>query len=418
MSNLQRITNIQGAGTFPHLFFPRLIDTLEELGASRCILTMGDLEINRSTFHEPTNYGRGGIKDVSPSPEQIKSAVGHLSSDKLALQNQENWEHLAKDLVSRVVREFVRAQLVDGQGLWCQGIKTGHGKPAELMLRDLKERLPRHFVVALSTIPDSFDKRQEVRGGHELFLKLQREGLIETTLLTDNGSPFAKTHNLDLQDRFLARALASLIGAQAQFNRNPSMAEVARSTGKHAPFVGLSFCSRELVVARSYPMWNLVRGAFGLPDKGFGNLGNIIQEARTATKKALTDTQALAIEDAIDEHKPVFVVYTIPLSPQDGTRWLEVSNALRTWLANKHDNVIPVFAAGRGMPTTRSRDYWLQVSALFPLSEVPAPLRGQADASKLKRGRPLKLAAAGNGRADRKPVALAPGRVTRKTEED
>ncbi len=71
MSGLERITDFLGAGTFPQLFFPRLRDACDELGATRAILTMGVLEMNRATFNR-LNTGHAKLVQALAGATQIE----------------------------------------------------------------------------------------------------------------------------------------------------------------------------------------------------------------------------------------------------------------------------------------------------------------------------------------------------------
>lgn len=390
MVDLTRITNMLGAGTFPAHVEPKLLESCSELGAKRSLLTAGRVELNRTTASEPTWFGRDGVIDVSPSPADLQNALGNAGSDEIAESNRDCWERLAHGMVGKVVQAHQAAKLVDGQTLWLQGFKTGHGKPAEEMLRELKRRIPRMFIVAASTMPDNFDKRAKLReGGHDLFVRLKDEGIVECTLLTDNLSPFARHFDLDTQDRFMLRALASLLASQVQFTRNPSLGEVGRSLGEYAALVGMAFASRSVAVQTESAGWRLLRGLVSnLPQRGCATTGHLVQEARLATEQALHDPKALAIEEQIDLDKPCFLIYTVPLRQGDAAAWIRFSNAIRTWLANTYPTAIPLFVTGSGCPDPRySGSYWLQVSALFPLPDVPAPLAAILGSQSHKRRR-------------------------------
>lgn len=62
-------------------------------------------------------------------------------------------------------------------------MRTGHGKPAEVMLRRLKERIPEQFIVAKSVLTEDQDQRPLAATGYELFRGLQEEGVVAVTVL-------------------------------------------------------------------------------------------------------------------------------------------------------------------------------------------------------------------------------------------
>jgi hypothetical protein len=277
------------------------------------------------------------------------------------------------------------------------------------------------FIVASSVMPDNFDKRENLREGHDLFVKLKDDGVVETTFLVDNLGPFARRYSLAVMDAFQSKALASLLAAQAHFSRNPSLAEVGRSLGDYAALVGMAFASRQVAVAKEVWGWPILRwGLKELPYRGTGDLANVVLEAREATTTALTDPQALAIQETIDLGKPFYVVYTAPLSRRDAQGWGRFSNQIRTWLANTFPTAIPVFVSGNGTPDPRyTGPYWVQATVLFPMPDVPAPL-GAILAGQSQKRRPSGtsvsrvLMSSGNGHTPDSIPATVAARATRK----
>jgi hypothetical protein len=378
MGDLFRVTNVLGAGTYAHHLLAKLWEPCAELGALHSVNAWGRLELNRATASEPTSYGKGGIIDVSPAPAELKNAIGHAGSDEIAEQNRDCWGKLAHDVIGKVVQAYQSRNLVDGQTLWLQGFNTGHGKPADEMLRELKARLARMFVVADSVLPDSYDKRQSLKDGrYDLFLRLKNDGIVETTILTDNWSPFARHFDLDAQDRFKAKALASLLASQVQFTRNPSLAEVGRSLGQWGALCGMAFASGGVEVDVEAAGWRLLRGLIpSLPQRGSANVAHLVNEAKLATRRALTEPTALAIDETVNiTEKPLYLIYTVPIRRQDPRTWIRFASGIRTWLANEYPTAVPIFVSGAGCRDPRYNDpYPLQVSVLFPMPDVPHPL--------------------------------------------
>jgi hypothetical protein len=381
MTELYRTTNILGMGTYAVHFENGLWGAFAELKAIHTILTYGRSDFNRGTASAPTAYGQDGVRDVSPHPSEILNAIGFAGSDEIARINRDLWEHVVHAMISKVVQAHSDANLRDGQTLWFQGMKTGHGQPAGAGLSDLKTRLPRNFVVVQSVISDDQDRREMAATGYDLFCGLKEQGIIESTWLLDNQSPFALAFNLEVQDRFHAKAVASVIAAQGQFSRNPSLAEVGRSLGRRSAFAGLAFASRSLVV-KEVRGWSKLReatqklaGNATLPVRGYGDVTNVILEAKEATKHAIKNREAHAIDEEIDLGQQFFVVYTIPMSVRQTSAWGTIGGEIRRWLANDYPTATPIFASGPGTPDPRfSGSYWLQVSVLYPIPDVPAPI--------------------------------------------
>ncbi len=409
MSKLLRTTNLIGVGTLGLHFTDRVRRDCDVTGATPSLLTAGALELNRHTYTQRTQLGGGGVIDVSPPPGDIVNALGHAGSDDIALRNRDNWQHVARRINDGVVQAQQHIGLVDGQCAWVQGFKTGHGKPAEEMLADFKLRLPRNYTVAVSTLPDNADKRSELRVGHDRFLQFKEAGLVEATVLVDNRSPFARTFNLEIQDRFFARGVASLLGAQLSFAKNPSWAEMGRSLGKYGAHLGVAFASCGLVAGKEPKLWGLLRKGLALPGRGVGDTENVFIGAQEATRLALHDERHLAIEERVDHDKPFGLIYTVPLARSD-RRWLDFANRLRSWLLNTYPYAVPVFCAAQGAADPRFQSaYWLQVTALFPIPDVPVPIQQILASPNPQRRQVLKLPRAtanGTGPKGRPAVAL------------
>jgi hypothetical protein len=385
----RRLINLVGAGTYGRLLLPKLRAACDELGGTPSLLTQGVLEFNLATNGEPTNFGGGGVRDVSPSPSEIHNAIGNAGSEEVAESNRVYWQRPVAATVDRVVQAHLEAGITDGLTLWCQGLKTGHSLPAVEALRSLKQKMPKQFIVGNSVIPDDWDKRQQLKVGHDLFVSLKDEGVVEATFLSDNLGPLALSFTLDVQDRFVAKALASLITGQLQFSKNPSLGEVGRSLGEYGAFVGVACRSPTIVVAKTTPGWRALGGVFGLPERGSTPIDNLIIEAQTATRIVLTDRDALTIDEPIDLRKPFTLVYTVPLKLSNVPAWHRFSNQLRAWLARIYPRATPIFACGNGTPDPRySGSYWLQVSALYPLPDIPAPIREILNSESLRRKPP------------------------------
>ena len=257
MADGRRVTTILQYGTYSFHFGPKLRADIDALGATPRLLAQATVEFNRSTYTEPTKFGRDGVKDFSPRPSDIQMAIGHAGNDEYAAKNRSAWEPLVTRVNSQIVQVYLQNRIKDGEGLIVLGYKTGHGGPAEAALFDLKTRLPDQFTVLLSNLPHDADGRERLREGYDRFSRYKEEGLIEVCLLTDNSSPLAtRLFDLYKQDWYIAKALASLLAGQVHFTTNRSLAEVGRTLGEYSAFAGLSFASRGLawIIHENHPM--------------------------------------------------------------------------------------------------------------------------------------------------------------------
>jgi hypothetical protein len=334
-------------------------------GTTERLLAQATVEFNRSTYTEPTRFGRDGVKDFSPRPSDIQMAIGHAGNDDYAAKNRSVWEPLVTRVNSQIVQVYLQNRIKDGEGLIVLGYKTGHGGPAEAALFDLKTRLPDQFTVLLSNLPHDADGRERLREGYDRFARYKENGLIEVCLLTDNSSPLAtRLFDLDKQDWYIAKALASLLAGQVHFTTNRSLAEVGRTLGEYSAFAGLSFASRGLVPLNQPVGWCALQKVVpNLPQRGITNVTHTVGEAIEATKLALFHPDHRAIDEELQFQKPLFVVYTVPISLGDRA-WIPFSNQVRKWLANHVPKAVPIFAAGKGTPDPRyTHDYWLLLAA-------------------------------------------------------
>jgi hypothetical protein len=375
--HLSRVTNLVGAGSLAFFVIPKILAACTQMHVTHSLNTVGFLEANRAVYNKRLRLAPPGVVDVTPSPEQIRTAIGYAGYDEFAETNRASWERLAAELVDKVVHTIEQRRLTGSQTLWVQGLRTGHAKPAEAMLSRLKEKVQDQFIVVKSTLPEDADQRPKAVGGYTLFHDLQLRKVVSVTILTDNASPFALAFKLSTQDAFEARALASVLSSLAQFGKSKGLAEVGRSLGEQGFFAGWSFRSEPLEPIKDGFGWGLTR-AFNpkLPHRGQGNVAHIVHLARIATTKSITEPTARAIDEDIDFTKPMFIVYTVPIPLAERAQWETFSNELRRWLGVTYPNAVPIFASGAGTPDPRySGSYWLQASTLFPLPDVPRPIR-------------------------------------------
>src|SRR5262249_24438366 len=175
MTYTSQTTNALGAGTLGYQFLPKLLRATDQLGITeRTFLAVGAAEFNRAVVEGHTQpIDRAGVRNVSPSNDEIELAIGFTGSDLVAEETRAVWEPVVCGLVDRVVQQTLRSKVVGSQTLWVQGMRTGHGRPAELMLRRLKERVPDQFIVAKSVLPEDGDQRPLAATGFELFRSLK-----------------------------------------------------------------------------------------------------------------------------------------------------------------------------------------------------------------------------------------------------
>lgn len=384
MDSFSQTTNVIGAGTLPYLFIPKVLDATDQLGVTASsLITVGAAEFNRSVVaNHPRALARAGVRDISPPLKDLGLGIGFTGRDSVASATRDRWQRVAFDMVDSLVQETLRRDILGSQTLWIQGMRTGHGKPAESMLRRLSERIPDQIIVIKIVIPEDEDQRPLAVIGYDLYHQLQEEGVIAVTLLTDNASPFVRRFTLDTQDRYESTALASLIAGQPQFGKNRALGEIGRRLQEQgAVFAGWSFASQAMVPTHQ-GLGRRIWAHLGdrSPRYDLADLGHMVRVAQLTATVALTDPDARAIAESIDAGRPHYVVFTVPMPADNTDAWQRFSNEMRRWLQAHHPNAVPVYASGQGAADPRTNaTVWLQASVLFPLPAVPAPIREVLD---------------------------------------
>lgn len=378
MSYTGQTTHLLGAGTLGYQFVPKLLAATDRLGVTeRTFLTAGAAEFNRAVIEgSPVRLDRPGLRDVSPSHAEVSQAIGFTGSDFVAEASRAAWGPAILGMADRVVQQTLRARVTGSQTLWVQGSRTGHGKPAELLLQTLHDRVPDQFIVAKSTLPEDGDQRPLAATGLSLFRGLHERGVLATTVLTDNASPFAKAKMLAVQDAYEATALASWIGGLAQFVKNRAFGELGLRLGEQSPFAGWAFASQPVVVVHE-GMGRRILGALGAasPRYDIGDVGHLVRIAQLTTEQALGQRAARALDEPVNARAPFYVVYTVPMATDSGTAWQSFSSQVRRYLTNTHPMAVPVFSSGSGTAEVAGLGRaWLQASVLYPLPAIPAPV--------------------------------------------
>ena len=380
----KRTTTVWGLGSYPMGMIPPFIQACRALGITERILAVGVAEYNRATFHSFTD-GRDGIVDISPPVTEIKNAAGFVGDRAIAELNRPNWESSSHGLVDRLLALHHQVDLADGESFWFQSFSSGHTRIAEESLHDVKERHPRHFVTTVSTVPEEANLREGIREDPAIFVRYKDAGLVETTILPDALSPLARRFGLAHQDACLAMALATILAAQIHFPRQRGFADIVHGLGRYSAFTGVAVSSRNIVVGREVRGWKTLRRSFGLPQRGFASLENVLIACQQAAQDTLSDPLTQLIEESIDARKLAILALTVPLKLAD-TRWTALAATIKDELTRSHPNITVVFAAGNGVPDPRYQSpYWVQASLFYPLPELPSVIQGILNAEPMLR---------------------------------
>lgn len=370
--------HLLGAGSYPRFFYEKAVPALRALGATHSIATVGVAEFNLKTMtYHPLDISIPGAINVTPPPIEIVPAAGFATDAAYARQLRHAWLGPTFAMVDKVVNVNQRLRSVGAEVLWLQGMRTGHSEVTGEGLPRLKSKDPSLFISTSSVLPDDPHQRPQALIGYKLFEDLHHTGTVLVTYLVDNGGPFALEYKLNVLDRYQAVAEASLISASTQFGRTKAFGEISKSLGKLSPFASFAFASRNIESFKA-PFARRVKLFFGGKElsKNLVWLDHLINEARLATETALTERSARAIDEGFDLAVPYFLIYTIPISPQNGAAWEHISNELRRFLRADWPLATPIFCAGQGTPHPHYHGTsWLQVSAVFPIPPIPSPIK-------------------------------------------
>jgi hypothetical protein len=364
-----RTTNVLGFGEFADTFVPLLRKTADYFKATHTLLTMGVLNFNRVSHSFQTRFDSAEVRDISPTPQEVEAIANRAGNFDDALRQLEH------NMIDKMVEVNLAAQNLQGQCLWVQSLPMANSSVIEEAILNLKARQPDHRIIVIGRLPYSDQRSPCLRSDCELFARLRNNKIIAATILLDLSSPFAHSQGEEALELFTASAVSSLLVAHAQFQRNPTLADVVSRLGGHSSFLGMAFSSACIVNGRQSGNQHSQRTFFSKPPRDFGNVSDAINQAKAATSQTLTKSLALSIEERIDQSRPLFLVYTVPIRPVDPC-WYEFTSQISSWLAGQFPTAIPVFASGNGTPNyLLYGEYFVQVSAFYPLSEVPSPLR-------------------------------------------
>lgn len=366
-----RATSILGVGQFGAGLVAGLATS--DLFATRSVLAVGTLD-DGTTGLAPAglHFVRDGMLDISPPPREVTAALSGSPSPQRAR------DQLGAQLVAKLIQAQVARRVTYGQVLVAQEL-AALDDAARVAYTELKRRRAGQKLVLLSSLPQPHRfadvGRDEVRSGYAALRGLWEADVLEAALLLDPRGPFAVAHGEQAQAEYIVLAVDSLLAASgqtAQTGQGAPLAELATSIGNASGFVGLTFARGDLALANSPGSLPARRGpASGRPLRF--DLMDLVSQTSEATRVALEEPEAAVIAEPIPERQPFALVYTLPLA-QDDPRWLEFTKEIGAWLtgwlrAGGSAKLYPklVFAYA---PVP-----FVQVSALYPLPAVPAPLR-------------------------------------------
>jgi hypothetical protein len=368
---VSRTTSILGAGSLYDGLAPKLVGALRNVDALSTVLAIGgvntdpDVELRRAS-----SQSSPGVVDITPTITDPPKSGGSMTGLRRRSHDVDDWSSEIRESVAALVRAHSENEVASGQIVWVAGYATGHDSIARIHLSEIRKALPRELVLAVTTLPAERGATREL-ARTQLFPELKAESLVDAVILTDNKSPLATAsgHRLELQDRYLATALASLLASSEHFETRDAFGEMVRTLGQLGTFASLAFSSHAVAASGDSEPPPAQR----TPARGIVDLTSVIRAAFGATEDAVRNPEARAIDDEIDLSMPLFVIYTLPFLRSDSS-WMTVSDGIRRWLSDHYPTARPFFA---GEQTKRRLDRArVQASVLFPIARTPRVLRG------------------------------------------
>jgi len=376
--------HILGFGGLGQLYTPKLTGAAATLGGTSSLISAGTVDLNQTVADRTPVLRIPGVVCTSPSPDQIRHAIGNQGLTSIARETQRDWEDLVFGMVDALLASQLRSSVLGAQLIALIGARTGHGLPFELGIRRAKKSDPTLTIVPLSAISTHYDQRLQAQQGLDLFRSLTADQVTPITFLFDNDGNYARRHTEARQDVAVAKAIAALVCASALMLRNRAMVEVGRSLSKESPFGGISVASMPIqgysetlgekvsrFVSPSRPKINLT------------SIKHIVRQAELAIEAALTDPDARTMADGPVLGTTMHASFIVPLRVDERSlpAWELVTSGIQQAIRLRWPTVSTFYCAGNGAPHPgHVGTSWLQCSLFYSLPATPTiPLRTEDD---------------------------------------
>jgi hypothetical protein len=366
----QGTANVFGIGDFASTFLPTFWTALKQLNAISSLRTIGELNIKRPGAAFTYLNTQNNVRVISPTKQEIENVLNESASVTEATNK------LVHRMVDREVEANVQVKHPQGHVLFIHDMAIDRGI-LEKCMRELKTRQPQQGIFVFSSLPHVTLSDSDMLDAYTTLLQLRKDGTAAGTILLDaRGGGYALTHGEERQELCAGIALASLLVAHTHHERNQSYTEIIEYLGRQAPLFSMAFASACFV---SGPMLesktSRPRRSRNFAPHGLSKLNDALVQARVATEQVLGDSAARCIDEPVDVHKPLVLIYTVPIDRADPC-WSEFTRQMRIWLAQQVNSAIPVFVSGSGFSDdSQNTGFFLQVSAIYPLPHIPAPLQ-------------------------------------------
>ena len=360
MNDPKRMIAVTGYGSLASRLVAKFVETSQDKGMAGCLLAASVVDLSRP--HNPDALiVIPGMRNISPTQKQITEA----SADEFVMST---YARLAHGVNNRLVEAFTQKH--GGVILTIVDMTL----MADLLepVTKLHKRLPKQKIVLLSELLAPDRRGERLLAAHQHILSLAESGpegkSAEMTFVFDPRSELGLRAGEETQDEAIALSLISACVAPQHDERNITFAEMVERLGDCSPICGIS-CAIADVAAGKVHVASRIAGAVipGLAGKGYGDVNDLIVQAKACIQSALHERASLATPETIDLNSPmVFVLVDIPLSPAD-KRWKETTTAITSYIKRTYRQVtgICVHANAPALPGMQRQGYRCMATAFY-----------------------------------------------------
>jgi hypothetical protein len=300
----------------------------------------------------------GGARVATPSAREVQGwSVGKSPA---AAKDQ-----VTNNLVSRTGDAIVAAKAEAGLTVFAHDDPQTMRKAAG----DLAARFRSHDHSLVSVFPWTGDGASHQRSCPMTdFHRSGEQGVLSCIVHYDRlGSPFTLAQGPQAFDRFLQWLFEAVCLGHSIFPDNPTAREVFESLGQINPCVSVSCYSSHVSMSRPVLGGTRFRKALGgRYTPAYADPVDVIAQAQHATRAALRDPGALAINEPIDLSLPFYLACSFPL--RQSKEFDDLWERYQVWLWSEFPTAHPIAAVGGGLPLLNAQgERFVNVGVVYPL---------------------------------------------------
>ena len=354
----EQVVSLINLGNFGFRFASPFTIACEEVGSQRLIRQQAVIDLSRP---------KGGI--LRPSSQSIHDITPYMLIDELIsarIPPEQAYARIMHSIVMSMVDSFTHVPVIKGYIVIALDLSLlPHITES---LEDLHRLLPSHSILLVSVLSERLLQDKDIDETFESLWTLWEERVIQNTLFIHDRSQVARRIGEEMQEKFRAKALASLLACHLHSTYNPTFGEVVEQCSSLSPFTTLSFASAKVAPGKSTPGQRLVNALRpGEPAKGKGDLNNCISQTIHLFQEVCKPRYA-AMADQGTIGDPLFFLLDEPI-PLSDQRFREYRNAAQQQMVQTHPQANLIVVRGSGTPESKENPgYYIQCTALRPLT--------------------------------------------------